>query len=101
MTLKDDGYEGTYYREYNKECNETGDKTLVGNWVEERALQGIEQSGRYAQWVQGGSPVLDSFSRTFGATDSTPGAREASSHEACNARSSCREKPHTTLIRRR
>ena len=37
-TFKDDGAALTYYREYNKEVG-TGDLTLTGNWVEERALR--------------------------------------------------------------
>ena len=32
-TFKDDGASLTYFRDYNKEVG-TGDKTLVGNWVE-------------------------------------------------------------------
>ena len=37
-TFKDDGSNLTYYREYNKEVN-AKNETLVGNWVEERALR--------------------------------------------------------------
>ena len=49
-TFKDDGASLTYYREYNKEVG-TGDKTLVGNWVEERALRDAIDTGRYKLWV--------------------------------------------------
>jgi len=49
-TFKDDGASLTYYREYNKEVG-TGDKTLVGNWVEERALRDMVETGRYKLWV--------------------------------------------------
>jgi len=49
-TFKDDGSSLTYYREYNKEVG-TGDKTLVGNWVEERALRDMVDTGRYKLWV--------------------------------------------------
>ena len=49
-TFKDDGASLTYYREYNKEVG-TGDKTLVGNWVEERALRDVIKTGRYKLWV--------------------------------------------------
>ena len=49
-TFKDDGASLTYFRDYNKEVG-TGDKTLVGNWVEERALRDVVKTGRYMQWV--------------------------------------------------
>jgi len=49
-TFKDDGSALTYYREYNKEVG-TGDKTLVGNWVEERALREEIKTGRYQLWT--------------------------------------------------
>ena len=49
-TFKDDGSALTYYREYNKEVG-TGDKTLVGNWVEERALRDTIKTGRYQLWA--------------------------------------------------
>lgn len=49
-TFKDDGQALTYYREYNKEVG-TGDKTLIGNWVEERILRDDVDSGRYALWA--------------------------------------------------
>jgi len=48
-TFKDDGSSLTYFREYNKEVG-TGDKTLVGNWVEERALRDAVATGRYKLW---------------------------------------------------
>ena len=47
-TFKDDGHALTFYREYNKEVG-TGDKTLVGNWVEERALRDVCETGRCAR----------------------------------------------------
>ena len=46
-TFKDDGGTMTYYREYNKEVLEKNE-TLVGNWVEERALRDQIGTGRYA-----------------------------------------------------
>ena len=49
-TFKDDGNSMTYYREYNKEVNDKNE-TLVGNWVEERALRDQIQTGRYQLWV--------------------------------------------------
>merc|ERR1712086_746400 len=49
-TFKDDGGTMTYYREYNKEVLDKND-TLVGNWVEERALRDQIGTGRYALWV--------------------------------------------------
>ena len=49
-TFKDDGSAMTYFREYNKEVG-TGDKTLVGNWVEERALRDDIKTGRYMLWA--------------------------------------------------
>ena len=49
-TFKDDGSALTYYREYNKEVNDKNE-TLVGNWVEERALRDQIQTGRYQLWV--------------------------------------------------
>ena len=49
-TFKDDGSRLTYFREYNKEVG-TGDKTLVGNWVEERALRESVETGRYKMWT--------------------------------------------------
>ena len=49
-TFKDDGSALTFYREYNKEVG-TGDRTLVGNWVEERALRDVAETGRYKLWA--------------------------------------------------
>lgn len=49
-TFKDDGSALTFYREYNKEVG-TGDRTLVGNWVEERALRDVAETGRYKLWT--------------------------------------------------
>ena len=49
-TFKDDGARLTYFRDYNKEVG-TGDKTLVGNWVEERALRDEIKTGRYQLWT--------------------------------------------------
>jgi hypothetical protein len=61
-TFKDDGSSLTYYREYNKEVG-TGDKTLVGNWVEERALReelkGPSSTGRYKHWVNTSKDPLE------------------------------------------
>ena len=54
-TFKDDGSSLTYYREYNKEVG-TGDKTLIGNWVEERALREKVETGRYKLWC---NPSID------------------------------------------
>ena len=45
-TFKDSGESMTYYREYNKEVN-SKNETLVGNWVEERALRDQIHTGRY------------------------------------------------------
>lgn len=91
---------GTYYREYNKECNETGDKTLVGNWVEERALRDTEETGRYKMWVNredgpdavqktytkkvmrpDGGSNLDTFSRTQAHEEMVPTAFWMTSNE--------------------
>jgi hypothetical protein len=100
MTFKDDGMMTTYYREYNKECNGTGDKTLVGNWVEERALRAKEDTGRYKLWVNGqddptdlqktytkkterpdGGSSLNTFSRTFAHDETVPVGFWMSSNE--------------------
>jgi len=65
-TFKDDGQALTYYREYNKEVG-TGDKTLIGNWVEERALRGNVDSGRYKLWANPSPEPLapqEQFSKT-------------------------------------
>lgn len=64
-TFKDDGASLTYYREYNKEVNGGGgDKTLVGNWVEERALRDVVETGRYKLWVNP-SEDAKTFQQTF------------------------------------
>jgi len=86
-TFKDDGASLTYYREYNKEVG-TGDKTLVGNWVEERALRDVVETGRYKLWVNSTSDAkapqdtftkfttrpdtLDTYRRTVVHSDHTP-----------------------------
>ena len=86
-TFKDDGAALTYYREYNKEVG-TGDKTLVGNWVEERALRDTISTGRYKLWVDTTSDgrahqttytkfttrpdSLDTYQRTLVHSDHTP-----------------------------
>jgi len=91
-TFKDDGAMLTYYREYNKEVN-AKDNTLVGNWVEERALKEEIGTGRYALWVNKGDEksaatekqrtftkfvtrpdALDTFSRTLAHSEHTPSA---------------------------
>ena len=91
-TFKDDGGRMTYYREYNKEVLDKND-TLVGNWVEERALREQIGTGRYALWVNTGDEksvatnkqqtftkfttrpdALDTFSRTLAHSDHTPSA---------------------------
>ena len=64
-TFKDDGSSLTYYREYNKEVG-TGDKTLIGNWVEERALRDVVDTGRYKLWVDPMNPGnISHKSQTF------------------------------------
>ena len=51
-TFKDDGNALTFYREYNKEVNDSSaNRTLVGNWVEERALKDNTDTGRYKLWA--------------------------------------------------
>ena len=86
-TFKDDGARLTYFRDYNKEVG-TGDNTLVGNWVEERALRDMVETGRYKQWVNpSGDPLapqktyhrleprpdtLDTYRRTVVHSDHTP-----------------------------
>ena len=86
-TFKDDGSALTYYREYNKEVNDKNE-TLVGNWVEERALKEQIGTGRYQLWVTKGDEksvptqpqktftkfstrpdALDTFSRTLAHSD--------------------------------
>ncbi len=51
MALKDSTDTLTFFRDYNKEVG-NGDLTLVGNWVEERALRHNEGTGRYKQWAR-------------------------------------------------
>ena len=93
-TFKDDGGRMTYYREYNKEVSSAGDKTLVGNWVEERALRAEVQTGRYPLWTSSClEPAArertfskgtarpdnaDTFRRVFFHSDHTPPSEYAS-----------------------
>lgn len=95
-TFKDDGSSLTYYREYNKEVG-TGDKTLVGNWVEERALRDVVDTGRYKLWcnpdVNPKAPqqtftkfttrpdTLDTYRRTVVHSDHTPAAEYFTSNQ--------------------
>ena len=95
-TFKDDGASLTYYREYNKEVG-TGDKTLVGNWVEERALREAVTTGRYKMWVNPTEDpkgpqqtftkfttrpdVLDTYRRTVVHSDHTPSAEFITSNQ--------------------
>jgi hypothetical protein len=92
-TFKDDGSSLTYYREYNKEVG-TGDKTLVGNWVEERALRDVIDTGRYKLWVDPTKitqktytkfttrPDVDStYQRTVVHSDHTPSAEFITSNQ--------------------
>ena len=98
-TFKDDGGRMTYYREYNKEVLDKND-TLVGNWVEERALRDQIGTGRYALWVNTGDEksvatkkqqtftkfttrpdALDTFSRTLMHSDHTPSAEYATNND--------------------
>ena len=88
-TFKDDGSALTYYREYNKEVG-TGDQTLVGNWVEERALRDAIATGRYKLWTNPDPDPkapqkaytkftprpdsLDTYRRTVVHSDHTPSA---------------------------
>ena len=65
-TFKDDGASLTYYREYNKEVG-TGDKTLVGNWVEERALRDTIDTGIHRGVVQ----AMSSYVQLLGLTRSS------------------------------
>eukprot|EP00965_Chrysotila_dentata_P228871 6196855-Pleurochrysis_carterae.AAC.2 len=82
-TFKDDGAALTYYREYNKEVG-TGDKTLVGNWVEERALRDEVDSGRYKLWTD---PTPDpqapqqSFTKTTSRPDGSDTFRRTIAHD--------------------
>jgi len=94
-TFKDDGSALTYYREYNKEVG-TGDKTLVGNWVEERALRDTIKTGRYHLWANPDPDPkapqqtftkfttrpdsLDTYNRTLVHSDHTPPAEFATSN---------------------
>jgi len=95
-TFKDDGASLTYYREYNKEVG-TGDKTLVGNWVEERALRDMVETGRYKPWVDHTTDpkafqqtytkfttrpdVIDTYRRTVTHSDHTPSAEFITSNQ--------------------
>jgi hypothetical protein len=95
-TFKDDGASLTYYREYNKEVG-TGDKTLVGNWVEERALRESVTTGRYKLWVNPKEDplapqrtftkfttrpdTLDTYRRTVVHSDHTPSAEFITSNQ--------------------
>ena len=95
-TFKDDGAALTYYREYNKEVG-TGDRTLVGNWVEERALRDSIETGRYKLWVDpsGDGKVkqqtytkfttrpdaIDTYQRTLVHSDHTPSAEYITSNQ--------------------
>lgn len=95
-TFKDDGSALTYYREYNKEVG-TGDKTLVGNWVEERALREDIKTGRYKLWTnpdpdpqapqqtltkfQTRSEVLDTYRRTTSHSDHVPPSEFSTSNQ--------------------
>lgn len=94
-TFKDDGASLTYYREYNKEVG-TGDRTLVGNWVEERALRDVIKTGRYKLWVDPTADgnvkqqtftkfttrpdSLDTYRRTVVHSDHTPAAEYITSN---------------------
>ena len=95
-TFKDDGASLTYYREYNKEVG-TGDKTLVGNWVEERALRDVIKTGRYKLWVDPSEDgrirqqtytkfttrpdAIDTSRRTLLHSDHTPSAEYITSNQ--------------------
>ncbi|KAL1504125.1 hypothetical protein AB1Y20_010535 [Prymnesium parvum] len=96
-TFKDDGSAMTYYREYNKEVG-TGDKTLVGNWVEERALRDEIRTGRYQLWANPDPDpkatqksftkfttrpdALDSYYRTIVHSDHVPAYEFTTSNQA-------------------
>ena len=73
-TFKDDGSAMTYFREYNKEVG-TGDKTLVGNWVEERALRDDIKTGRYMLWANP-DPDPKAAQKTFTKFTTRPDALE-------------------------
>jgi len=95
-TFKDDGSSLTYYREYNKEVG-TGDKTLVGNWVEERALRDEVETGRYKLWCDPTPDpkapqktytkfttrpdVFETYKRTVVHSDHTPSAEFITSNQ--------------------
>uniref|UniRef100_A0A7S3C0Z2 Uncharacterized protein n=1 Tax=Haptolina ericina TaxID=156174 RepID=A0A7S3C0Z2_9EUKA len=95
-TFKDDGSALTYYREYNKEVG-TGDKTLVGNWVEERALRDNIKTGRYQIWTDTTSDpkapqktyskfttrpdTLDTLQRTMAHSDHLPPSEFVTSNQ--------------------
>jgi len=98
-TFKDDGGTMTYYREYNKEVLDKND-TLVGNWVEERALRDQIGTGRYALWVNTGDEksvatnkqktftkfntrpdAHDTFERTLAHSDHTPSAEYCTNND--------------------
>jgi len=95
-TFKDDGSALTYYREYNKEVG-TGDKTLVGNWVEERALRDEIKTGRYQLWTNPSSDpkapqqtftkfttrpdATDTYSRVFTHSDHVPPSEFVTSNQ--------------------
>ena len=95
-TFKDDGASLTYYREYNKEIG-TGDKTLVGNWVEERSLRAVIDTGRYKHWVNSTEDpkahqqtftkfttrpdVVDTYRRTVVHSDHTPSGEFITSNQ--------------------
>lgn len=95
-TFKDDGSTLTYYREYNKEVG-TGDKTLVGNWVEERALRDAVETGRYKLWCNPSTDpkapqetytkfttrpdTLNTYRRTVVHSDHTPAAEFITSNQ--------------------
>ena len=67
-TFKDDGGTMTYYREYNKEVLEKNE-TLVGNWVEERALRDQIGTGRYATHLQLWPPTSKRAGQGLGTRD--------------------------------
>jgi len=95
-TFKDDGAALTYYREYNKETN-AKNETLVGNWVEERALRDQIQTGRYQLWVDNSDdPTIaqktytkftqrpdasDTYTRTLVHSEHTPSAEYCTNNQ--------------------
>jgi len=81
-TFKDDGHALTYYREYNKEVG-TGDKTLVGNWVEERALRSDVETGRYKLWANPSADPLapqETFTKQTSRPDNSDTFRRTIAH---------------------